>query len=272
MSVNGIDLTGKDMHDSLTGKTAADAASNAAAIQAQSGKDAIKSQEKALRTIRKDLAPFKDAGARQLPGLEGLINDPNQQLSFIQNNPFFNALAKQAEQSLFANQAARGKVGSGDTASGLQNALLLLGNDLVQQSIGDRFNIATMGQNAAAQTGTMTQNSTNSITDLITGIGNAGAAGQIGVANASAQGASNAMAIGGGLAKIFLSDRRMKCDLEKIGVHPAGIPIYSFRYVGGMQKVIGVMAQDVEKVVPGAVHHVFDVKFVDYAELGRVLH
>jgi hypothetical protein len=64
----------------------------------------------------------------------------------------------------------------------------------------------------------------------------------------------------------------MKCDLEQVGTLDSGIPVYSFRYVGSDQRVVGVMAQDVEKVVPGAVLDVFGVKFVDYDELERVLH
>lgn len=267
----GFDWTGKDMHDSLTGKTGADASMNAAKIQAETGREAIKAQKDSLKIIRKDLNPFKEVGRKQLPGLSGLINDPEKQLSFIQNNPFFNKLAQQAQSSLFANQAARGKLGSGDTAAGLQDRLMLMGNSLLQQSIDNRFNLATMGQNSAAQTGTMTQNSGNNISELMTGIGNAQAAGGVGAANAMAQGGANIASVAGGVAKIFLSDRRMKYNLEKVGEHPSGIPIYSFRYVGGMTTVIGVMAQDVEPIVPSAVLDVFGIKFVDYAELERCL-
>jgi hypothetical protein len=86
------------------------------------------------------------------------------------------------------------------------------------------------------------------------------------------QGTNNMMNIGMGVAKMFLSDRRMKCYLEKIGEMDCGIPVYRYEYIGSPQKVIGVMAQDVEPIVPSAVLDVFGVKFVDYGELERVLH
>jgi hypothetical protein len=270
----------------------------------------------------------------QVSDLDRFINDPTQQLNYVQNNPFFSALANDAQNRLLNVQAARGKLGTGDTPAALQNQLMLMGNDLVQQlignrqqslgnrqqslgnyqqqlgnrqqslsnrqqslgnfqqglgnrlgsiglrqnAIGQRQNFATMGQNAAAQTGSATQGASNSISDLITQGGNAMAAGRIGAANAQSQGMNNLLGGAAGFALtgsplgILLSDRRMKCDLEKVGSLDCGIPVYSFRYVGSDQRVVGVMAQDVEPVAPGAVLDVFGVKFVDYDELERVLH
>lgn len=258
--------------DAFSGKTGAEAAERAAQMQAKTGKDAIEFQKSALKTIRRDLNPFKQAGMAQLDGLGSLINDPNAQLNYVQNNPFFNALAGQARDQLFASQAARGRLGSGGTLGALQDRLLLMGNDLVNQNIGQRFNLAAMGQNAAAQQGTMTQNSGNSISDLITGIGNAQAAGGIGAANALGQGAGNMASAASAIAGIFLSDRRMKCNLVRVGELKNGIPLYEYEYVGTPQKVVGVMAQDVEPIFPSAVCDVFGVKFVDYSELARMLH
>ena len=53
-----------------------------------------------------------------------------------------------------------------------------------------------------------------------------------------------------------LSDRSMKTDITKIGVHPAGVPLYAYRYKGDPKsypKTVGPMAEDVAKVAPGAV-------------------
>ena len=52
------------------------------------------------------------------------------------------------------------------------------------------------------------------------------------------------------------SDRRMKTDISKVGRHPAGVPLYSFRYKGDPKtypKVVGPMAEDVAKIAPHAV-------------------
>jgi hypothetical protein len=53
-----------------------------------------------------------------------------------------------------------------------------------------------------------------------------------------------------------LSDRRMKTDIAKVGDHPAGVGIYSYRYKGDPKsypKVVGPMAEDVMKIAPHAV-------------------
>jgi len=170
-----------------------DAPSEAAGIQAAAGTEAIQFQRQALQQARQDVAPFRRAGAlqfetitregRRIPNLAELVRDPREQAAFIRGNPFFEALADDAQRRLFQNQAARGKVGSGETAKALQNSLLLLGSDLLSQNIGQRMNLATLGANAAAGQATATQQTGRAISDLTTQIGNVQAAGQIGQAN-----------------------------------------------------------------------------------------
>lgn len=64
----------------------------------------------------------------------------------------------------------------------------------------------------------------------------------------------------------MLSDRRLKSDIVKIGEHKAGIGIYSYT-IGG-RKQIGVMADEVERVLPSAVIVGADgFKRVDYSQL-----
>jgi len=57
-----------------------------------------------------------------------------------------------------------------------------------------------------------------------------------------------------------LSDRRDKTDIKKLGVDPnTGLPMYAYRYKGdpkGYPKIVGPMAQDVEKVYPDMVSEV----------------
>lgn len=75
----------------------------------------------------------------------------------------------------------------------------------------------------------------------------------------------------GALALMFMSDERLKKDIEQVGHTPGGLPAYMFRYKGSppkSAKQLGVMAQDVEKVDPAAVHHTPDgYKMVDYARV-----
>jgi hypothetical protein len=56
------------------------------------------------------------------------------------------------------------------------------------------------------------------------------------------------------------SDRNLKTDITKVGVHPeSGLPLYSYRYKGDPKsypKVTGPMAEDAMKIAPHAVHTV----------------
>lgn len=76
-----------------------------------------------------------------------------------------------------------------------------------------------------------------------------------------------AMKYGPGL--FALSDARAKKDIVPIGKAHNGLPIYAFRYKGSDTPQIGLMAQDVERVNPGAVATTASgLKAVDY---GRAL-
>lgn len=67
------------------------------------------------------------------------------------------------------------------------------------------------------------------------------------------------------MSYLALSDRRFKTDIKKIGATDNGVPIYRFRYIAGGPYFLGVMAQELEKVNPAAVHEINGVKLVDYA-------
>ena len=69
--------------------------------------------------------------------------------------------------------------------------------------------------------------------------------------SAPAGGASAASGIMG-----IFSDRSMKTDIKKVGAHPAGMPLYAYRYKGDPKsypKTVGPMAEDVAKIAPHAV-------------------
>lgn len=84
--------------------------------------------------------------------------------------------------------------------------------------------------------------------------------------------ASNANMMNGlfslGAAAIpLMSDRRLKRNIKRIGTHNLGIGIYSYEYVWG-QPSVGVMADEVETVMPDAVMtHPSGYKMVNYALL-----
>jgi hypothetical protein len=56
-----------------------------------------------------------------------------------------------------------------------------------------------------------------------------------------------------GSAAIFMSDRRMKKEIKRIGTLANGLATYAFKYIGDTAQQFGVMAQEVLAVRPDAV-------------------
>lgn len=75
--------------------------------------------------------------------------------------------------------------------------------------------------------------------------------------------------IGAG-AKLYTSDRRLKDDIELVGVDErTGLNLYEFSYEGEEDRFVGVMAQEVARSHPWAVIHNADGSMaVDYQALG----
>ena len=64
----------------------------------------------------------------------------------------------------------------------------------------------------------------------------------------------------------LFSDARLKTNIKRIGTHDSGIGIYSYIKFGMPE--IGVLAHEVEKVIPSAVTtHASGFKMVDYGAI-----
>ncbi|MGG7579637.1 tail fiber domain-containing protein [Rhizobium sp. Nf11,1] len=64
------------------------------------------------------------------------------------------------------------------------------------------------------------------------------------------------------------SDRRLKTDIRRLGISPAGIPIYAFRYIWGGPLFVGTMAQDLLLIRPDVLSQDATGYYtVDYAKL-----
>ena len=66
----------------------------------------------------------------------------------------------------------------------------------------------------------------------------------------------------GGLFK--MSDKRVKTDIKRIGTLPNSLGVYSYRLKGKTGREIGVMAQEVEQLIPWAVVEIDGIKHVNY--------
>ena len=183
--------------DYYTGDKTKDAVREASQLQAQMYERGIASAEAAQARLEAGLAPFAQFGVQALEPLaaqtsqEKPLNPLLQRASDLSmqgsqqflspeilENPLLKALQSDVTNRLMANQAARGKLGSGGTAKALQEALVpqaiqfglqqaglqqqdianlqALGatqEDLGQRGIENLFRSAGIGQASAAQTG-----------------------------------------------------------------------------------------------------------------------
>ena len=83
---------------------------------------------------------------------------------------------------------------------------------------------------------------------------------------------STLASIGGSVASMYSagiigSDRKIKENIEQVGVSPQGYKIYEFNYIGGDTRFRGAMAQDVLKKNPMAVGIDQNYLTVDYRKI-----
>ena len=153
-----------------------------------------------------------------------------------------------------------------------------------QQRSSELMNLANLGAQARTNQSNIIQSTAANQGNLLTGIGNAQAAGMIGAANVQnplisslmgagagaglgAAGMLGEVGAGGGALLGLLSDQRMKEDIKRVGYTDDGLPIYTYKYKGRDGVHMGVMAQELEKLNPDAVHEHKGFKYVNYGAI-----
>lgn len=177
----------------IASSSAKHAANKAAAAQTASDAQAIAEQRRQFNETQANLAPFLDVGKSALGPLGDLLglngnDNASTAIEDLKDSPLYQALFNNGQNTILANASATGGLRGGNTQSSLAN----FGRDTLASVIENQLNrlsgTATMGQNAAAQTGSFGQQSTDAITRLMTdqGQANAGAALARGAANVGA--------------------------------------------------------------------------------------
>jgi len=160
-----------------------------------------------------------------------------------------------------ALQAAGMVPGINNAAYGAVNFMDTMGRGNQQQNQSE-IN-ATVLQDQQAQTADL-----NAIQDylaLTSGVG-----GMFGVQSSrtsQSPGILSMLGLGMQAAPFMFSDRRLKEDIKRVGETDDGLGVYTYRYKGSPVRQMGVMAQEVEKVKPGAVHRIGGYRAVDYGAL-----
>lgn len=164
-----------------------------------------------------------------------------------------------------------GDVSSSSRASNFENAAMRTINDigrvdsLNQQNMGSLFDIGTQFQNTATGIKNAPAQLQEYLANLAAMLAGGGAS-----SSSTETGASEGLLQNGvvkaGLSTL-MSDIRLKEDIKPVGERN-GFKLYEFKYKDRAGKFIGVMAQEVEKILPSAVIDVDGYKWVDYSKLG----
>lgn len=237
----------------------------------------------ALRGVAGSLAGLAD-GATQANHWDTIANDTMRRIMPGINSSF--AGSGMTGSTLHQDNLSRGmSEGLASAHAGYQDQMIqqqlgatgalggvlgqIMGND--QAALGAQDRIQSQEQNeldSQYQNSLLGQNADfdalSNYLSVISGI--AGLGGQSSGTQSQSAGGMGVLSGIAGIASLF-SDRRLKEDIERIGMLDNGLPIYRFRYRGGEQVHIGVMAQDVARVKPEAVSERHGHLAVDYGAI-----
>ncbi len=205
--------------------------------------------------------------ARSLYGQ--LQSGPSSLSEMVESDPGYQFRMDQGTKAIERSAAARGGLFSGKTGKDLTR----FSQGLASQETSNAFNrlaaLAGIGQQNTNAMVSLGQNTASNLSNLATQAGNARASGYIGAFNADPLSANNLMKLGTqiGSAAMMGSDIAIKENLSFRGHTESGLPVYLYNYKGSPEQFIGVMAQDVEKLIPDAVVEINGIKHVDYSKV-----
>lgn len=169
----------------LSSSMQSDATEQASQTQANSTAAGIAENRRQFDTTREDYAPFREVGVGALRQVES-ENSRNPTPAEVMSDPGYQFGLDQGQKALDRKAAAAGGRVSGASlkaASEYGMNYATAGYDKAWARRAERLNrlqaLAGIGQTATANTATAGQSSTNAITGLISGQGDATAAGQL---------------------------------------------------------------------------------------------
>lgn len=268
----------------ITGaKQAGEAAERAGQTQAAAAEKGIEEQRRQFDALVELMAPYVTAGTgamgqqQALIGLQG-AEAQQQAISGFEQSPLFQSLTQQGENAILQNAAATGGLRGGNVQAALAQFRPQALNALIEQQYGRLGGLSTMGQASAAGQASSGMQSASNIGNLLANQGAAlagGIMGQGGIArqtfgdvlNIAKTAAQMAGAGGGGGGGNMFSDRRLKKNIKQISTRPDGLNVYEFDYIWGGGRQIGLMAQEVQTIYPGAVSESGGYLMVDYSKV-----
>lgn len=216
-------------------------------------------------------------------GLSNATNNADRSLNADTTNAANTLNTQQYNASLGLNNNSQALQDSAQTVANRTNGLNMLGtgntmqdsnyaNSLTAQQADDTYNwknlnnysgVVQPGANIGGTSTTSTPTTSNYGASALGGaLGGAGLASLLGTS-----GTTSGLLSGGGALLGLLSDRRFKTDIEPMGTLDNGLKVYRYRYKAGGPMMLGVMADEVKEVNPGAVITENDIDYVNYGAL-----
>lgn len=159
---------------------AGSAAKSAANTQAAAAMHAADLQNQQYQQTRSDLAPYRNAGTGAVGSLADMLK-PGYDYT---TSPGYQFRFNEGQRAIDSSGAARGMAMSGGTLKDLIRFGQGIGADDYNQSFARNYQLASLGQNAAAMTGNAGAQAAGNAGNFLTQGANASAAGTIGQANA----------------------------------------------------------------------------------------
>jgi len=229
---------------------------------------AIAEQRRQFDITQASLAPFIEAGTRQLPGLEGLATPGGLDaiLGQIFGGEAFQNLRGERTRAVEGQLAAGGLTRSGTALQEIANVPTDIGFQIEQLLTGRKQALAGQAQTGATNLGQFGAQASGNISDLISASGRAESAAQ-------AAGQQNILNTAATAAAIFFSDPNLKENIEEIG-DINGLKLYQWDWIektkGTMIEVcstIGFMADEVKEKHPEFVYDFCGFMVIDYPQL-----
>jgi hypothetical protein len=235
---------------------------NQQAMLAANRENAGFQQQAALANQQAALAAnTKNADLSQNAQIANQTAGTDQAKTAIQGGTVLGSLGQGMQQNWLQGAAALQGVGSAREAydlAGMQDKARLY--ETFRQARFENPNVRQQflqGTPYGQTTSTTGPATTAGYNPLLGGLG--GASTGLSIASSLGYGGTTAGGLGlgslGALVGLF-SDRRAKTDIQKLGKDGSGLDMYAYRYKGDPKsypKVVGPMAQDVEKKHPGSV-------------------
>lgn len=243
------------------------AGDKAAAAQAAAARDANNTTWRMYDQGRKDMEPWRAAGAKSLSDLSGQMGDLSRSFTMtdFQQDPGYQFRMDEGQKALERSAAAKGGLMGGGTLKALSrygqdfasneytNAYNRFNNDRDQ-----RFNklssLAGVGQSSASQIANSGNQAGQQVAQNQIGVGNAQASNIMGQQNRL----TNMIGQGAGAAMMF-SDERLKTNIEPVSSEDLQelkdkVKAYKFKYKNeahGEGDFVGVLAQELEQTKLG---------------------